>query len=172
MFICYFHQSFEATSKLLYLAMICCVTWPYPGHWWVGVGHFLDWTVFAAFSWSFAGKIIVPVHWNISNDTPTSYLSFLHFKTLKIRAWIGRNAFVFAAQTSACTMSILKRKILSGISFAKINKNGLNYPLKLFSWDAQAGLSLRWAHMPFLLVLSCCGSYHMSVPDHMGIQMV
>ena len=35
-------------------------------------------------------------------------------------------------ETSACTMSaILKKKILSGISFTKINKNCPNYPLKV-----------------------------------------
>ena len=92
-----------------------------------GVCHFLDQT---AFHRIFAGKIIVPVHLN----SPSSYLNFLCFKTLKIRAWIGRNAFVFAAQTSARMQSaIWKEKILSGISFAKINKNCPSYPLNLIS---------------------------------------
>ena len=50
-------------------------------------------------------------------------MNFLCFKTLEIRAWIGRNAFVFAAQTSDRTQSAILKKILSGISFAKINKN-------------------------------------------------
>ena len=171
----------------------------------MGSAIFLIRLYFAAFSRSFAGKIIVPVH---LNSPPSSYLNFLCFKTLEIRAGISRNAFVFAAQTSARTMPAilkqkgerggsvvecrtserevrgsrptsavlcpwarhftprkywlitqevmapsrhdwkivdwdvkpqhnqptkLKQKILSGISFAKINKNCPNYPLKLIS---------------------------------------
>ena len=74
-FTCYFHQLFEITSKLLYLAIICYVTWPYLGHWWVEA-IFLIGLYFVAFWRSFAGKIIVPVHLNISNDTSSSYLNF------------------------------------------------------------------------------------------------
>ena len=111
--------------------MIYSVSWPYRAHWWVGSGVFMIRLYLPSFSRSFAGKIIVPVH---LNSTPSSYLNFLCFKTLKIRAWIDRNTSVFAAQTSAGTQSaILKKQILSGISFAKINKTCRNYPLKLIS---------------------------------------
>ena len=40
---------------------------------------------------------------------------------------------VIAGDFSCPAAGLIKKKILSGISFAKINKNLLNYPLKLIS---------------------------------------
>ena len=65
------------------------------------------------FSWSDCISPHFRYHMQVDNCpysfklNPSSYLNFVCFKTLEIRAWIGRNAFVFATQTSACTISAI-----------------------------------------------------------------
>ena len=110
-----------------------------------GPPFFLIRLYFAAFLQSLAGKIIVPVH---LNSLPRCIWT-PPLQNPRNQSRNRQKCFLFAAQTSAHTMSaILKKKILSGISFTKINKNCPNYPLKLISlairkWKNQSEVVLQ-----------------------------
>ena len=86
-----------------------------------GVRHFLEQTVYSRIFAIISGKIIVPVH---LNSPPHRIWTSSASKTLKSEPESAEMlSFLLPKFQIARCPPILKKKILSGMSFTKINKN-------------------------------------------------